>query len=395
TIAANAAQLALDELTRRMPVSRGNITVTVRAPFTLQSVTDGVDASGEWSSALSELESLRDREAPNRHYYGLVRPMVSAGTAGIGYVNRVGSSSPSLASLGWDTSRGSWLRTLVHELGHNFSREHAPCGGVTSSDANYPYSGGALGTTPLFDVLADAVVSPVNLTDVMGYCGGAWFSDYNLREVQRFLEARPQVAPLVAMQSVTAGAGKNAAGEVIVVSGVIGLDGVRLAPVQALPGTAEVADQGEYTLRLRTVDGGVFELPFDVVAVDHAMPPERHFRVRLPDPGPLLSLEVLRASNVIASRSANQSAAQVARAMAAAVVPVQIDETGGTLRIDWDGATFPWASVTHVGSAGRTVLALDAQGGALRLARGDVPAGGRLEIALSDGLNTRLVSVAR
>jgi hypothetical protein len=43
-------------------------------------------------------------------------------------------------------------------------------------------------------VLNDTVISPSGLSDVMGYCGGAWFSDYNLREVQRFLEARPQPA---------------------------------------------------------------------------------------------------------------------------------------------------------------------------------------------------------
>ncbi len=394
TVASNAAALALDELTRRLPVARDNISVTVRAPYTLTSVTDGVDASGEWSSALSELERLRDQEAPNRHYYGLVRPMVSAGTAGIGYVNRVGSSSPALASLGWDTSRGSWLRTLIHELGHNYSREHAPCGGVSSSDANYPYSGGALGPTPLFDVLADAVVSPVNLSDVMGYCGGLWFSDYNLREVQRFLEARPQVAPLVTAQAVSGPTGKAAATEVIVVSGAIGLDGVRLAPVQALPGTAELAEQGEYAVRLRTVDGGVFELPFDAVTVDHAMPPERHFRVRIPNPGPLQSLEVLRGGSVIARRAADQPTAEIARAMAAAA-PAQVVSVGDALQVRWDASRFGWASVTHVGVDGRTVLMLDARGGELTLPAAAVPAGGRLEVTLSDGLNARLVSLPR
>ncbi len=34
TVASNAAALALDELTRRLPVARGNISVTVRAPYT-------------------------------------------------------------------------------------------------------------------------------------------------------------------------------------------------------------------------------------------------------------------------------------------------------------------------------------------------------------------------
>jgi hypothetical protein len=386
-VAANAAALALDEITRRMPIARGNIAVSVRAPYTLTSVTDGVDTSGEWSSALSELERLRDQEAPNRHYYGLVRPMVSAGTAGIGYVNSVGSFSPALASMGWDTSRSSWLRTMVHELGHNFSRSHAPCGSVASSDANYPYANGALGPTPLFDVLSDAVISPSGLSDVMGYCGGAWFSDYNLREVQRFLEARPQPAASVTSQATSVG-GVKSGGEVLVVSGAIGLTGVRLAPVQAMRGDAPIAGAGEYLLRLTTAAGATFELPFDAVLVDHAMPPERHFLVRIPNPGPLATLEVLRGGAVIAARSASPAAVDAIRA--AAVAPgVDAVEAAGELVVTWDAARFPFATVVHVGAAGRTVQAVDAQGGRLRIDTADLT-GGVFEISLSDGLNTQL-----
>jgi hypothetical protein len=386
-VAANAAALALDEITRRMPIARGNIAVSVRAPYTLTSVTDGVDTSGEWSSALSELERLRDQEAPNRHYYGLVRPMVSAGTAGIGYVNSVGSFSPALASMGWDTSRSSWLRTMVHELGHNFSRSHAPCGSVASSDANYPYANGALGPTPLFDVLSDAVISPSGLSDVMGYCGGAWFSDYNLREVQRFLEARPQPAASVTAQAASVG-GVKSGGEVLVVSGAIGLTGVRLAPVQAMRGDAPIAGAGEYLLRLTTAAGATFELPFDAVLVDHAMPPERHFLVRIPSPGPLATLEVLRGGAVIAARSASPAAVDAIRA--AAVAPgVDAVEAAGELVVTWDAARYPFAMVVHVGAAGRTVQAVDAQGGRLRIDTADLT-GGVFEISLSDGLNTLL-----
>jgi hypothetical protein len=393
TVAANAAQLALDELTRRMPVARGNINVTVRAPYTLTTVTDGVDTSGEWSSALGELERLRDQEAPNRHYYGLVRPMVSAGTAGIGYVNRVGSSSPALASLGWDTSRASWLRTLVHELGHNFSREHAPCGGVANADASYPYANGALGPTPLFDVLTDVAVSPVGQADVMGYCSGGWFSDYNLREVQRFLEARPQVAPMVQALAASTDVTKAGVGEVLVVSGVIGLDGVRLAPVRSLRGTAEAVPAGDYLLRVRSAAGGVYDVPFDAVAVDHAMPPERHFLVRLPAPGPLAALEILRGSGVIAVRSAQVSAAELTRA--AAAVAYESVESAGELRLTWDSARYPFATLSHRGASGTTVLAIDARGGELRVPTSALPAGGSFDLSLSDGLNTQLRSIAR
>jgi hypothetical protein len=113
-----AVQQVLDELTRRMPVARGNIQVSVRAPYTLNSVTDGVDTSGEWTAAVQELETLRRTEAPTRQYYGLAKPMASSGIAGIGYVN-TNPLSASLSSMGWDSSRTTWLRTMTHEFGHS------------------------------------------------------------------------------------------------------------------------------------------------------------------------------------------------------------------------------------------------------------------------------------
>lgn len=387
TVSSTAVAQVVDELTRRLPVPRSSISVSLRSPYTLTSVSDGVDQSSEWSSALAELERLRDLEAPNRHYYGLVRPMVSAGIAGIGYVNPVGSSLPALASIGWDTSRSNWLRTMIHELGHNFGRLHAPCGAVANADPGYPYANGALGPTPLFEALLDAVVSPLGLSDVMGYCGGQWFSDYNLREVQRFLEARPQTA-----SEVVTSAAASEEGRVLVVSGVIGLTGVRLAPLQAARGRAGVAPPGEYLLRLRTAAGGSFEVPFDAVTVDHALPPERHFLVRVPDPGELASVEVLRADRVIATRLSEVATDRVrAAAVAPAVTSVESD---GVVTLSWDAARYPFVSVVHVAAAGRRVLAIDAQAGTLRFGSAEL-IGGLFEVSLSDGLNTRLEVIAR
>ena len=401
SVPTTAINQALDEMTRRMPVARNDITVSIRQPYTLTSVTDGVDASSEWSSALSELDQLRRREAPSKHYYGLVRPMVSAGTAGIGYVNSVGSTSPFLASMGWDTSRSSWLRTFTHELGHNFSRRHAPCGGVASSDPSYPYTGGVLGSTPLFDVLNDVVVSPVGssgsmLTDVMGYCSGAWFSDYNLREVQRFLEASPQAS--LSVQAQAAAGGAKAGGDVLVISGAIRLDGVQLAPVQMRRGAAQAVEQGDYELRLRTTDGQTFAVPFDAVLVDHAMPPERHFHVEVPSPGPLAAVELARAGSVFVTRAAAPMSDAV---RIAAAERVQLATVGGDVQLTWDAARHPFAAVTHVadGAAGaeetRTVLVLDARGGRVMLDTSSLPAGGRFEVSLSDGINAQLRSIPR
>lgn len=384
-----AAADVADEIVRRLPIARENVSVAIRAPYTLTTVTDGVDTGSEWSNALSELETLRRNEARTKHYYGFVRPMVSAGTAGIGYVNRVGSTSPNLSALGWDASRSSWRRIFSHELGHNFGRPHAPCGGVADPDPNYPYPNGSLNGTPLFDSLLDDIVSPAGMSDIMGYCSGAWFSDYNFREVQRFVEAQPQPAPSVQSAQPTA--------EVLIVSGSIGADGVRFNPVQRLRGVAPVAAAGEYMLRVITAAGATVEVPFDAVRVDHALPPEQHFFVKLPDPGALAEVAVLRGANVLPQAGAGAVRVQAQRAPAPPQSAwVDWREDGGALVLAWNTAPYRHLSVTHVAEGGtRRVLAVLLAGGAARVDVVHLARGGEFEFALSDGLNTRLIVVPR
>lgn len=379
--------LALDELVRRMPAARTRIVVSVRAPYTLTSATDGVDSSADWSNTLSELEQLRRSEAPAKHYYGMVRPMVSAGTAGIGYVNRVGSSSPSLSSLGWDTSRSSWRRTMTHELGHNFSRPHAPCGSAGNPDPDYPYANGALSATPIFESLLDDILSPSGLSDVMGYCSGAWFSDYNLREVQRFLEARPQ--PALATVQGSAGA----AGEIVLVAGRIDAQGVSFEPVRRTRGEAPVVSVGSHRLRVRTADGATFEIPFEPVEVDHAG--EQHFFAALPSPGALAGLEVTRAGLVVPQRADGRARVQGGTPSRPGAPAIQWQETGSRLELAWDDRTTRWLGVTHVVNGVRRTLAVNLGGGQATLDLAALPRGGELEFSLSDGLNAHLVVVAR
>jgi hypothetical protein len=379
--------LVADELVRRMPVQRGRVTVSMRAPYTLTSATDGVDTDADWSNALSELEQLRRNEAPLRQYFGMVRPMVSAGTAGIGYVNRLGASSPSLSAMGWDASRSSWRRTVTHELGHNFSRQHAPCGGAGSPDANYPYPGGALSATPLFESLLDDIMSPASQFDVMGYCNGSWFSDYNFREVQRFLEARPQPA-LVTVK------GASQAGELVLVTGRITADGVSFAPVQRARGVAPVVASGAYRLRVLAASGATFEIPFDAVEVDHAVPSEKHFFVTLPSPGALAGLEAAIAGAVL-PQSADSRVRLQGQAGVRAAPSIQWHESGTRLEVTWDASSTRYLSVTHQGGGARIALAVNVTGGHAVLDAGALPRGGELEFSLSDGLNAHLIVVAR
>jgi hypothetical protein len=382
-----SAAAVLDELTRRFPIPGDRISVTTRAPYTLTSVTDGLDTQTEWSSALSELRQLRDSENPGnayRYYFGFVRR--SAGSvAGIGYV-------PGRAALGWD-SAGGWSRTMSHELGHNFGRPHAPCGGVASPDPNWPpeYAGGILGPQPLVDSVPAAldVISPVSQTDIMGYCSGTWFSDYNYRLMQSHLESQPQAAIALAQSA-------SASVDMLLIAGAIGLDGVTLRPVQALRGSP-AAGTGEYTLRLVTRDGRTIEHAFDADLVDHAMPPERHFALAVLNPGPLERIEVRRGDSVVPASASAAAMATAQRARAASGGPMTLDwsESAGRLSVQWNPVAAPFATVTHVLEGRRTVLAMHREGGVLVADTADLPVGGAFEFSLSDGLNAQLVTVPR
>ncbi len=392
---ANAPQMpnvatVVDELVRRLTLPRESITVSIRAPYTVTSTSDGVDTSAEWSNVLSELDQLRRSEAPGKHYFGMIKPMVSSGIAGIGYINSVGSSSPYLSSLGWDASRSSWSRTFIHELGHNFSRRHAPCGSVSGADANYPYAGGALSATPLYESIANDVLSPANQYDIMGYCSGVWFSDYNLREVQRFMEAQPQGGATVPA------VGADIAADTIVLSGRIDADGVTLDPVQRRRGIARGAViNSDYRARIHTTAGAMIEVPIEAAEVDHV--DEKHFYATVPSPGPLARVELTRRGQVMPLRSGGRMRAQAAPTTATAVGPsVEWREVGANLELTWNSGDFAAASITHVAADGRrTVLGLNLRGGNARINVAQLPRGGEFELSLSDGLDAQLIVIKR
>ncbi|MGB2817248.1 MAG: IPT/TIG domain-containing protein [Burkholderiaceae bacterium] len=388
SVPTNAA--VLDELTRRFPIPRDRIVVTTRASYVLAGVTNGVgDADGttssnDWSSALSELRQLRDSENPSnpyRYYFGFIRRS-AGGIAGIGYV-------PGRAALGWDSSTG-WMRTMSHELGHNLGRPHAPCGGASGADTSWPpeYAGGILGPQPLVDSVPDPldVLSPVSQTDIMGYCNGTWFSDYNYRLMQTHLESQPQAALALTQAA-------SASSDMLLIAGSIGLDGVTLRPVKALRGSPE-RTSGDYTLRLLTRDGRTIEHAFEADLVDHAMPPERHFALAVLNPGPLERIEVRRGDTMVPP-AAVLATAQRVRSVGSEPISVDWSESSGQLSVRWNAAGAEFASVTHVLEGQRTVLAMHRRGGSLVADTAGLPAGGTFEFSLSDGLNAQLLTVRR
>ncbi|HJV90687.1 MAG TPA: IPT/TIG domain-containing protein [Holophagaceae bacterium] len=166
---------AFVDMAKRIWPMPDTVDVTVHADFA-SSLTDPLDSAGNnWGTVLSEISALRGSDSSTRYYYGVVATTYGSGVAGLGYV-------PGHSAIGWDKG-GSRAGVLAHEVGHNFSRPHSPCGGVSGPDPNYPttgnYAGGHIGVTGWDAFQASATLKgAATSTDIMGYCGSQWVSDY-------------------------------------------------------------------------------------------------------------------------------------------------------------------------------------------------------------------------
>ena len=139
----------------------GDLLVTIHEPVTTTTSSSGL---------LSEIEAIRVMEGAGGHYLGLYSQDVSLG----GIALRGGKSSLSL-------NRGG---TIAHELGHNLSLGHAPCGSAGGVDPFYPHSNGTTGAWG-YDRASGDPVSP-NRHDLMSYCSPDWISDYSFTKALRF-----------------------------------------------------------------------------------------------------------------------------------------------------------------------------------------------------------------
>ena len=165
---ANKDQFLVDAR-RMLPLL--DIDAQVHAPYTTSDSLEltSNDGNNEWLRVLSEMNTLRIAESSVRHYFGVVKVSYNSGVAGYGYV-------PGRAVVGWDYLP-SGRNVAAHELTHNFSRLHAPCGGVAGPDPNYPYAGGTIGVYG-YDLTTSTLKLP-SAFDLMGYCSTPWISDYN------------------------------------------------------------------------------------------------------------------------------------------------------------------------------------------------------------------------
>lgn len=158
------AQDELFQLTRDLlPVEE--FTVTAREPL-----WTSIDPVFENSSALlRETWATRTLDGATGYYMGVMR-----GGGGRGYVGWPGSVS------------GLQGPTIAHELGHNMSLRHAPCGDPANIELIYPYVNGSIGSWG-YDFQRGLLISPTR-PDFMSYCGPEWVSDYSFNKALHFRE---------------------------------------------------------------------------------------------------------------------------------------------------------------------------------------------------------------
>lgn len=376
----------------RMPVA--SVTQRIRAAYVSTRVTQLPADDTAWRSAFSavlgELDDLHTLEnASNDTYYVGFMPKRTFGLAGIGYV-------PGNASLTFDVpnSPRAVLETLTHELGHNFSLPHAPCGGPARPDPNYPYPNAQLGEPGRYiwgyNAATQTFTDPrrTDIHDIMSYCNGDTFSDYNYRKMQVFKTPSDRAAKQAAA------AAASGPQELLLVSGQIGENKAELTPVKSLFGQARLPADGPYTLRIVTAQGNTIEYRFTPKELDHVSDVQ-HFSFTIPHPGAIVSMIIVKDGATLMESQARPASTDRAKRASAEKPQVQVAEQGGTLRLTWDHTAYPYLTVTHVAGAQRSTLAQDLQGGTASLPTAGLPAGGSYELSLSDGMNTTRVMHGR
>jgi hypothetical protein len=172
---------------RMYPVT--GFTTTVAAPLVITSDTlQAQNGNGAWGRILLELDTKAAVDNPASYYYGVAKVSYTSGVAGVAYVS---NSTSERSALGWD-HLPTGADVAAHELGHNWGRNHAPCGGPTGVDPTYPFSDGRIGMYGL-DVASQTLMPPTT-GDIMGYCDTKWTGAYTYKAVMSYLISPPPAA---------------------------------------------------------------------------------------------------------------------------------------------------------------------------------------------------------
>ena len=186
---------------------------------------------------LGELDALRTSEGGTGYYYG-VADMSGASAGGRGRLP------------GWVGMGQASPNTLAHEVGHNLSLRHAPCGGPEGVDPAYPHRDGGIGYWG-YDFRFGSALSPDRSKDIMTYCRTSpWISDYHFDKV---IDHRAEVAGDAVIAGSAAAPPRS---DMLVLWGSV-VDGeIRLEPVYSMHAPPRLPEEaGPYRIRGIGSDG--------------------------------------------------------------------------------------------------------------------------------------------
>jgi hypothetical protein len=254
--------LIRNSLTRYWPL--GEIQISRRAPYQLSKPA----GKNTTNSMLNELADLRAVENGTAYYYGYYDPQLNSDwNSGLGFM-------PGMVAVGINNPEGIDT-VLAHELGHNFSLPHAPCGSPSNPDIEYPYNFGATGSYGT-DQGYTTIFNP-ELKDVMGYCGGGHVSDHNYEKAQDYLDklaGQPYVINTVNADSSISARKPSAATTTnnnsslylrIAVTG----SGASIAQQIALPHLPALPANSKHRAQVEFADGSQQELPIALLQLGH------------------------------------------------------------------------------------------------------------------------------
>jgi hypothetical protein len=362
---------------RRMyPVTAFN--TSLAAPLVITSDTLEADnANGAWGNILLELDTKVAVDNPSSYYYGVTKVSYTSGVAGVAYVsNRTSQRS----ALGWD-HMPTGAAVAAHELGHNWGRNHAPCGGPSGLDNGYPFSDGRIGVYGL-DV-ASQTLMPATTNDIMGYCDPKWIGDYTYKAVMSYLISPPPAPVMNAELS-------QAEQPCLLIWGHIRNGELVLEPAFRVNTRPRMPRRpGPYSVDATAEDGSkLFSLSFAPSQIADALGEHQTFVFAVPISNTQAGrLHTLRLAGP-GGQKARSRTAPVGPRLAVTAEPARVRRVpGGKVSVRWDAQRHPM------------VMVRDAQTGeVLSFARGgsvDVVTRNRqVDLVFSDGVQSSVKRVA-
>lgn len=345
------------------------VETTVRSVFTSSApILQASDDNGGWSQTLSEINALRVADNSSAYYYGVVTlPYNTGGIAGLGYV-------PGYAAIGYDAPNGGPV-VFAHEMGHNFSRRHAPCGSVAGSDTSFPHAGGTLGSHGMDIVTGE--LKNAGLRDIMSYCY-EWISDYTYSAV---MDHRASL--MATARQMTAAAAPTRS---LLLWGSVGNGRATLEPAFEITSRPVLpARPGPHAVEALDAAGNrVFTFTFQAEEVADLPGAEGHFAFSVPvseaDADRIATLRLVANGRRVERRAT--LAPRHSRTGADAAGAAALRRTANGVGVRWDAARFPMVMVRDAASG--QVLGFARNGNASLVARA-----GEVEMVFSDGVRSQ------